>query len=78
MQRDDQVVAFAGLAYLATLPPHERSLRRRALDVHAGVGKVEIRRKRLRDVAVRVALERECVRFVDPRNAARVEELREL
>jgi len=78
VQRDDQIVQGARFTYLASLARHQPGLRGGALHVHARLREVEVGREGLDDLALLVVLERERVRLVEPRNAARVEELREL
>src|SRR5204862_418096 len=71
-------VPLAQLAHLLVLPVRVRLLHLGALDVGAGIGKVEVGRDRLADGAVGARLERERMRLVLPRDPALVEELGEL
>jgi hypothetical protein len=65
-------------ANLAVLLGHELLVQRGDLDVEVVRGQVEVRRERLRGIAIAVPLEREGARLVLPRDRIEVEELREL
>jgi hypothetical protein len=78
VQRDHQVMELARPTHLAALARHQRRLRGRALDVHSGLGEVEVGGESFEDVPLGVELECERVRLVEPRNTTRVEELCEL
>jgi len=77
-QRDRDSVALPELFDLPPLPAEQCDPLHGALDVHVLVGEIEIGRDRLRRVPIRILLEHERRRLVEPRNPIRGERLREL
>jgi hypothetical protein len=77
-QRNRDAVALLQLLDLAALLPEQRDALHRALDVHILIREIEIGRDRFGHTAVRVSLEDERPRLVEPRDPVRVQHLCEL
>src|SRR6187551_505345 len=74
----DLRVELPQLAELPVLPRDERLLHHGHLEIEVLLGEVEVGRERLDDLPLRVALEDERRRLVEPRDAVVVEDLRVL